>query len=148
MLCQPRPSAARNYRLSGPERYLHWAYSTDFARYMYSLSCIEIMRRMPRASLALTRLPGVRADQRDEAHPAESLGVNHIVAPGEPQKQLLVAPAHRDQQPTAVGQLLAQRLRRPRRRRRNGDRVERRIGWQPGRPITHNHMHILKTQVV
>src|SRR5258706_11976256 len=92
------------------------------------------------ALVALARLPGVRTNQWHKAHPAEALGAGQIAAPREPQQQLLVAPANWNNQPATIGQLPAQRLRRPLSRRRDHNRVEPAVGRQPGGPIAHVDM--------
>src|SRR6266511_155057 len=124
-----------SYRGQGTEKREHKPIT-------YRLSSCHLVSDYPhRLSLLVPRLPGVRTDQRDETHPAEALGTNLAAMPRQAQQQLLVAPADRDDQPAPVGELLAQRARRPRRRRRADDRVERGVLRQARGSIAHEDVH-------
>ena len=89
----------------------------------------------PRAGPWFGRLPGVFANQRHEAHFAQALGMRAKIRAGQPQEDLFIPPANRDHQPPAFAKLLAQRAWHPRRRRRDHNCVEWRVGRQPGGSI-------------
>ena len=95
-------------------------------------------------ALGATRSTPDRSAQRDEAHGVERRALEAVRAAAHEDEVLLAAAGDRRDQPPADGELLLQRRRHlAGRRRRDVDRVERRVRGQPGRAVARDDRDVL-----